>query len=282
MAIRARMTFFAMLALLLALPAVALAGSRGDPGSEIVGGRMVDDASTYPFMVAVDNTLYDSPFYCGGALLTERYVITAAHCVANATLDGYYPPDVYRVALGHLNREEIPDKDWLPVKRIIVEPDYQPAAFFLGYDVALLELVDPVKGVEFVTLPKAGDRSGERTGDPLTVLGWGVKYQIGPDSARLRQVTLKVGKAKTCKQQSIDYLGEPYTISLLICVGAPGKSFCNGDSGGPLIARQGARWVQHGIVSGGVGCGLYGWDGFITRLSNPDINQWVRKTAGVK
>ncbi|MGI9253337.1 MAG: S1 family serine peptidase [Thermomicrobiales bacterium] len=248
----------------------------------MVGGTIVKDVEKYPFMVAVDDIQYDGPYYCGGTLIAPRYVLTAAHCVANDALDGYLPPDDFRVAIGYLDREAIPDSGWMTVKRVIPEPAYIPSAFYLGNDAALLELSAPVKGVDVAQLPASGDRSFEGTRDPVTAIGWGGKYRYGPDSKMLREVGMRVDKAKTCKELFETNLGLPYVSALLICASAPGKSTCQGDSGGPILAKDGARWVQDGVTSGAVGCAMTGWPPFYTRLSNPDVNAFVRDAAGIK
>jgi secreted trypsin-like serine protease len=73
--------------------------------------------------------------------------------------------------------------------------------------------------------------------------------------------------------------------SRMICAGVPagGKDSCWGDSGGPLFAYfpEARAGIQTGIVSWGEDCGLPGYYGVYTRISNPDIRTFIRQKAGV-
>lgn len=283
MTLRSRLAALAMLALILAAPAAVLAGanSSSGPSPQVVGGTPVNDPGAYPFMVAIDSLDYEGNDWCGGSLIGPRHVLTAAHCVANEDFSGVVPPEALRVAIGYLNRDRIPENRWLPVLRVFSHPKFDLYRRGLNYDVAVLELAAPVAGVTPVRLPAAGDRTGEKRGDELTLIGWGRKYEFGPPSAQLRQVTLNVEAGWVCRQKYRDG-AYPFYISLSFCTYTLGKAACNGDSGGPLMAREGNRWVQRGIVSGGSVCAGLESPDVQTRISNPEINAFIRESAKLR
>ncbi|MFM9107546.1 MAG: S1 family peptidase [Chloroflexota bacterium] len=277
---RARLAAAVLLAALAVLPAVAQAGPGSRPGSEIVGGTPVGSKAEFPFMAAVDNVNTEEPYWCGGSVIAPRYVVTAAHCAYDFDLLQVVTPGERRVAVGYLDLGKAPERAWIPVRRVMVHPKFDPVRSGLSYDVAVLELAAPVTGVTPARLPAAGDQTGERRGDEMTVIGWGRKYAFGPASARLRQATVQVEAGWQCKQDFGG--GGDFSIALSACFYTPGKSACNGDSGSPVLAREGDRWVQRGIVSGGYICAGLNIPWFGTRLSNPEINRFVRETAGLK
>lgn len=59
----------------------------------------------------------------------------------------------------------------------------------------------------------------------------------------------------------------------LVLTHVSGVSPVQGDSGGPLMTKSNSQWVQAGVVSFGTGCGLRGFPGVYTRVSN--YNSWI-------
>ncbi|KAK4018585.1 hypothetical protein OUZ56_000631 [Daphnia magna] len=63
----------------------------------------------------------------------------------------------------------------------------------------------------------------------------------------------------------------------MICASYPGKDTCTGDSGGPLLVQDmpGAKWIQVGIISWGIGCADPDFPGVYTRISS--FVDWIEK-----
>lgn len=189
--------------------------------AKIVGGSIVPD-NMYPWMVAIET---ESNFqYCGGSVIGDRFVLTAAHCQVN-------PGDVIHVGTNNLQH---------PGRRIPVviakhHPQFQSATS--GYDVAVLEAASSLL-VEPVLL-----------GSPLigsaTAIGWGSTYENGPTTPILHEVTVPIWSDDACYASY-----EGMITDTMFCAGESGKDSCQGDSGGPLVQDG----FQIGITSWGDGC----------------------------
>nr|XP_027227612.1 transmembrane protease serine 5-like [Penaeus vannamei] len=101
----------------------------------------------------------------------------------------------------------------------------------------------------------------------VTVAGWGyLSYPSNPSLPRvLQKVDVQTVPVSECMKQ---YKKGKVTQNM-ICASAPGKDACFSDSGGPLMAQQGDRWVVIGIVSfGPSACAQPGVAGVYTRVGN--------------
>lgn len=222
-------------------------------------------------------------YSCGGSLISERYVLTAAHCINENT--GLVP---VQVRLGEKDaRTEIdcenqsgeqvcalPPVD-VDVERVIKHKDYGQNRF--QNDIALLRLASAVPftdSVKPVCLPVEGDeRRKDLTGKKVQVAGWGrVHNRNGATSSEtLMKVAVPVTPANDCvvAYQPLQLVISP---EKQMCAGDKGKDSCNGDSGGPLTTAgyiDGVpRVVQHGVVSFGPShCATEGTPGVYTRLT---------------
>ena len=207
----------------------------------IVGGEESVPGSR-PWMVSLQR----SSHFCGGSLIKNDWVLTAAHCVDGSSTSGLYAV-VGRHAWNGSGGQRI------AVSQIIVHPSYNDSTS--DHDIALLKLSTPVTlGLTLMQLPDA-DLINEAAapGDIVTVLGWGTTTEGGSIPSNLREVDVPVVSNATCNA-SIAYNGQ--ITNNMMCAGyaAGGKDSCQGDSGGPLMFTYAGADYQAGVVSWGEGC----------------------------
>ncbi|XP_014941695.1 granzyme H isoform X1 [Acinonyx jubatus] len=230
-----------LLALLLPLEARTAAPSHPihQPflSEEIIGGHEAKPHSR-PYMVFVQFLVGNSKKRCGGALVNEDFVLTAAHCLGSSI----------NITLGaHNIKKQEKTQQIIPVRRAIPHPDYNPKNY--SNDIMLLQLVKKAKltaAVRPLGLPKGKDRV--RPGQVCSVAGWG-RMAMGTLATTLQVVELIVQEDRECRSRFRGY----YMGATQICVGDPKKmktSF-KGDSGGPLVCNN----VAQGTFSYGNGNG---------------------------
>ena len=282
----------ALLAALVApgLAPVANAASNDGPALEgdyrIVGGAIVTDPKAWPWQVALYRHIKDNNYAqaCGGSIIAERWVLTAAHCVVPKGADKPLAAAEFLVVegvrqLGQGGRQ-------IEVKRVVI-PQYDPKS--QTNDIALLELAKPAQSTP-VPYAQPANAELEKPGVVGVVTGWGLLQDASWDEekkawvhrqtgqalsseqvrdSKLRQVELPLIGWEACRDAYKDKGGGIVSAANL-CAGTPegGKDFCQGDSGGPLVARDAQNLdVQIGVVSWGIGCGVRGIPGVYTRVS---------------
>ena len=243
-----------------------MATTRGKGRAAIIGGSDVD-AGLYSFMVSVGEAVGDDFFqFCGGALISDRFVLTAAHCSENTN-----PGDV-AVMLGSQLANQ--GGTVVTVSAITIHPDWTGSTV-RGYDMALWELSKRVDlaalGLSTVDMMRPQEELLASAGMLSTTIGWGVTDN--PSDA-LQEVHVPITSDDRCAEAYPDVR----TFETQICAGAVngGLDSCQGDSGGPLLVRDpvGQRWLHAGITSWGDGCGLPGKPGIYGRTSA--MSDWAR------
>nr|XP_046252790.1 chymotrypsin-C-like [Scatophagus argus] len=212
--------------------------------SRVVGGEDVRPHS-WPWQISLQyNRQGEWRHTCGGTLISNEWVLTAAHCISSGM--------EYRVALG--KHDLIQNEESAVFKgtgTIIVHENWNP--FFIRNDIALIKLESPVTfsdTIQAACVPPAGFILPNNA--PCYVTGWGRLYTGGPIADILQQALLPVVDYATCTQS--DWWGSQVKDTM-VCAGGDGVvSGCNGDSGGPLNCQNKAGiWEVHGIVSFGSG-----------------------------
>jgi len=248
-------------------PAGAItAGPSGGGPPEIVGGQ-VAARGEFPYNVGLlDRAEPDSYWaqFCGGSLIGRSTVLTAAHCV-----EGTSPAQLdVLVRATRLDNSGVRK----PVARIIRHPQYN--ANTSAYDVAIVRLRSPVTNFSgglagLIPVVSPNQAALWAPGRTATVTGWGLTSDGGDASTVLRKVSVPIVSDSACQGA----YGSEMISSVMVCAGQAGRDSCQGDSGGPLAVRNGAGWVQVGLVSWGDGCGDPGFPGVYTEVAA--VRPWI-------
>ncbi|XP_032671102.1 transmembrane protease serine 9-like [Odontomachus brunneus] len=219
------------LAILLVVGVIARQTYGNEPEA-IVGG---DVAKPGQFKYQVSLQLSGQHF-CGGCLIDETHVLTAAHCLAgNTVVENLF----VRVLTGATNTATGGEKH--KVKRIRLHPEYIGKSEY-GWvnDIAVITLRTPAKANAFqapIPLPSKDYATGEYRG---LISGWGMTRANSEVSPVLRYVEVNVHSTKRCLEdhKKLDGLNNPYTTEKQVCtLERHGQGACQGDSGGPLMVN---------------------------------------------
>ena len=238
----------------------AIAQSCEDP-RKIIGG-VPAEIKDHPWQVVLDVPGSDGrSSLCGGSLIQDKWVVTAAHCFNGFKGSGT------GVKAGETNRLS---GVWGETDRVIVHEAYDDATH--ENDVALVRLKAAGAGD---IIPIARPTQELKPCEFLEVTGWGRTADGGPASDILQKAEVPYVENPTCNASNA-YDGAVKTGMMCAGFREGGIDACQGDSGGPLVLRGPDGPVLVGIVSWGAGCAKKLKYGVYTRLSK--YNEWVTKT----
>uniref|UniRef100_A0A8D2DPA5 Peptidase S1 domain-containing protein n=1 Tax=Sciurus vulgaris TaxID=55149 RepID=A0A8D2DPA5_SCIVU len=186
---------------------------------------------------------------CGGSLITNRLVLTAAHCIRSRW--------EYKVMLGNNKLNEFDENTVLvPVRTIFPHQHYDRQK--LTNDIAIALLAFPVNYSSYIQPICLPERPFTVKAETLCwVTGWGrMEENVRPRI--LRETAQKILSPKICREKYEKYFGIPkYRVreGMICAYHDVRRSPCRGDSGGPLACEVNNTWIQIGVVSWGYKCG---------------------------
>ncbi|XP_026328499.1 vitamin K-dependent protein C [Hyposmocoma kahamanoa] len=231
----------------------------------IIGGRPAPPGK-WPWQVAVLNQYKEA--FCGGTLISLRWVVTAAHCVRRKLFVRLGEHDLLLK-----NRGEVEMK----VTEVVIHPRYDPDTVI--NDVAMLRLPEPARpelGHGVACLPRPQEKLAPHS--TCVILGWGKKRPTDIHGTRiLHEAQVSTVQQSACRRSYWQYA----ITDNMVCAGRGRRDSCAGDSGGPLLCRdRNLQYYLQGITSFGDGCGKRGKYGIYTRTAG--YVDWIQDVMNKK
>ncbi|XP_068233925.1 clotting factor G beta subunit-like isoform X1 [Palaemon carinicauda] len=244
--------------------------------TRIVGGQRVKPKNKYPWMVGIQvPKLLKDVYVCGGAIINDLYVVTAAHCLINFDGTKRQPNDLLVGLADHRQNSTQDDVEGVTahvrVQEVIIHEKYGPR---YNNDIGLLKLRKPLdlssyKQLKPVCLPTNPSNTYE--GAIGVIYGWGIMNKNDDLSKVLRETTVPI-LDPGCNGVVFE---NTEITPMMLCAGYPegDKDTCGGDSGGPLTVQENERHILVGVTSFGRGCGKKNSPGVYTRVTS--LLDWI-------
>ncbi|XP_024128743.1 transmembrane protease serine 9 isoform X2 [Oryzias melastigma] len=205
-----------------------------------IGGRQDAPAGFWPWQVSLQGPSH----FCGGSLINNQWVLTAARCFQDGSASGV------NVVLGLQSLQgSNPNRVSRTITTVILHPSWN--LFSLDNDIALLQLSSPVNFTDYISpVCLASTGSTFYSGINTWVTGW-VSL---PSTQTLQEIQEQIVGNRQCKCSYGASYGASFITDNILCAELleGGKDSCQGDPGGPLVIKQNGRWIQAGIRSFGI------------------------------
>ncbi|MBS4013114.1 MAG: trypsin-like serine protease [Bacteroidetes bacterium] len=241
----------------------------------IVGGTTAS-ITDFPWQVAIMTS--SNAQFCGGTVISEYWILTAAHCL------GSYSN--IKIRAGVTNKTHTTGQDRV-VAQEIKHPQYVASTH--RNDIALLRLSTPldlsganVKAIPIVTAAHAS-AGIQDPGVIATITGWGATSEGGSASNTLLKASVPI--VSNAQAMSPGYYTTGQVTDDMICAGnltQGGVDACQGDSGGPFVVPAADSPVGYrlaGATSWGIGCARPYYPGIYARVSY--FQTWIQTTTGL-
>ncbi|XP_050192451.1 inactive serine protease PAMR1 isoform X2 [Myiozetetes cayanensis] len=229
---------------------------------------------------------------CSGALVNERTVVVAAHCVTDLGKTIVLKTAELKVVLGKFYRDDDRDEKAiqnLRISAIIVHPNYDP--ILLDSDIAIIKLLDKARissRVQPICLSSTHDLTASTDDLKIMVTGWKVLADIkdpGYKNDTIRMGAVQMVDSLLCEQQYEDNGIQVSITDSMFCAKQDHTAFsniCPAETGGiaaitlPGKASSELRWHLMGLVSWGYDktCSLGLYSGYTKALPFKD---WIER-----
>ncbi|KAH8248495.1 hypothetical protein KR026_007045, partial [Drosophila bipectinata] len=255
---------------------------------KIVGGTSVDIISfAYTVSIrltATDRKSYGSGHLCGGSVISQRLVVTAAHCIYNSNTKKYRTAGEYFLVMGssYLKTRDPNYTLEFYVQQLVVHPSYNHDS--LTNDIALMFINGYIPWSAISVRALDLNSAALVAGTGCYIAGWGLLEEgASSTSNALQAAVVPIVAHDVC---ALSY--QPLPDSQ-VCAGLTkgGVDACQGDSGGPLVCKS----VLAGVVSYGYGCAQPGYPGVYTNITfyrdwiiqqNSSFDYTVFRNSGIR
>ncbi|KAJ2402806.1 hypothetical protein GGI23_000442 [Coemansia sp. RSA 2559] len=212
----------------------------------IVGGTAVSN-NEYPFAVHLVTTYGTEQFLCGGAIIDNSYIVTAAHCLMNENTNAVAEAGQVSVCYGSSN---LNNQKCTTAREVTIHPEFNLQK--LVNDIAIIQISSLSFSSSVASIPIYTGKLPENT--ELVTMGWGMTNSSDQNSLpnALLSTDIKIGSPEVCSQAESSYSSADGPD---VCTSnnlTPGQDSCQGDSGSPTVISSGGKNYLVAVTSSGV------------------------------